>query len=310
MEYSQAITNLINEIQTKTNHPIKINVTEQALPYLRNEQGMYHRDKFGNDIIEINNINAHEYLLTHELLHLWLQVTNYPQLHFNLITGLNAKSDLLLTNITTLLYESVTHVLIHQKQVTMHIWNDKIAQMYVNGLERVINVSNNNFQVLIWQILNMFDALVILGATNDIFAQWQHSDAYRYALELWQVLQGKPINSHRLVVRIFATFEHILSDELHLPALALREFATLTPVLSSRQLRLRVEQVFSLIPSAFVNANTKQQAYLGLGISDHQNSFVLPVDLHQVKISEYLDDLKQQPLMQVLNKYHFAYLQR
>ena len=112
------------------------------------------------------------------------------------------------------------------------------------------------------------------------------------------------------MVRIFATFEHILSDELHLPALALREFATLTPVLSSRQLRLRVEQVFSLIPSAFVNANTKQQAYLGLGISDHQNAFVLPVDLHQVKISEYLNDLKQQPLMQVLNKYHFAYLQR
>ena len=43
--------------------------------------------------------------------------------------------------------------------------------MYVNGLERIINVSNNNFQVLIWQILNMFDALVILEATNDVFAQ-------------------------------------------------------------------------------------------------------------------------------------------
>lgn len=318
MTYSQPINDLITAIENKTNHHIKVQVNAQSFPYIRNEQSNYYRAANGDDVIVINNQAASEYLLAHELLHLWMNVSAYSQLQFNLVTGLDAGSDRLLKNIATLLYENVTHVTIHQQQVAMGVWDDRCQQMYLAGFDKTImQKENDNPQVLVFQILNILDALIILGENHPVFAKWQvsHPDAYRYAQTLLTILQSKDTATsfalRRMVVRIFAAFERILTDEIHLPNLAIREFATLTPVLSARQMRLQTAQVFKIVPSAFENMQTKKQAYVGLGASDQQNAFVLPINPQNIaSINDYLDRLNQQPVMQMLTKYHFNFLQR
>lgn len=79
---------------------------------------------------------------------------------------------------------------------------------------------------------------------------------------------------HRAIIRVFTQFDECL-DDLGLMGMNLREFVTLTPVISERQLKLEVRQVFNVKNSQMHDVYQDKPAYIGLGMYNGQNSFVI-----------------------------------
>lgn len=108
-----------------------------------------------------------------------------------------------------------------------------------------------------------------------------------------------PFTVHRAVVTAFSMFdEQMVAWDL--PEIYASEFATLTPVLSERQLRLPLAQVFDIKHMTMIDRNTDEEAYAGLLKNSGQNSFVLAAP--EDKLADFFKELYQTPVKEVLTK--------
>ena len=108
-----------------------------------------------------------------------------------------------------------------------------------------------------------------------------------------------PFTVHRAVIAAFKGFDAQMIA-WNLPELQALEFATLTPVLSERQLRLPLAQVFDIKHTEMTDRNTEKSAYVGLSKSEGQNSFVISApDENQ---PEFFKALYQTPVREVLEQ--------
>ena len=86
-----------------------------------------------------------------------------------------------------------------------------------------------------------------------------------------------PFGLRRAVVHLLARFDTVIERLGYQPTNDAEFLATLTPVLSHRQLRLTLDQVFMIKHSGYRDRETKEPAYVAMGRSDEQNAFVLPL---------------------------------
>ena len=77
-------------------------------------------------------------------------------------------------------------------------------------------------------------------------------------------------------------------QEWGLPALHNNEYTTLSPVLSARQLRLEMRQVFEIYHSDMKERGTDKRAYVGLRRSDGQLHFRHRLKMHQKHLKRYM----------------------
>ena len=78
------------------------------------------------------------------------------------------------------------------------------------------------------------------------------------------------------------------------------------PVLSQRQLRLQLNQVFELKHSDYRDVDSKAQGYVALG-ADGQNAFTLPLTNPS---APFFQHLYTQSVQAVLTQYHLDYTVR
>jgi len=125
------------------------------------------------------------------------------------------------------------------------------------------------------------DALVFYGDQNKVVNNQLENDypiSFAAAKKLYALITEKPVDSpftlRRNVVKLFKSFDDQLKD-WGLPPINMTEFATISNVVSKRQLRLEVRQMFELYHSDMVDIKTKRRAYVGINRADGQNSFVI-----------------------------------
>ena len=106
-------------------------------------------------------------------------------------------------------------------------------------------------------------------------------------------------------MHLFSRFDTLIEQLGYQPTND-QEFATLSPVLSKRQLRLTLDQVYLIKHSGYRDRETKQPAYVAMGRSDDQNAFVLPLS-ENATTPEAFQQLYQQPLNDVLAQYQLDY---
>jgi hypothetical protein len=81
------------------------------------------------------------------------------------------------------------------------------------------------------------------------------------------------------------------------------EFATLGSVFSERQLRLSVKQLFQIFHSDLHEKAQDTRGFVGLGISDQQNAFVVPTpkdmpsdeyfrELYAKNVKDFFEEMK------------------
>jgi len=261
-------------------------------------------------------LTAPNYTASHELLHLLMILSGFPQVFFSLTTG-QPKLDEQLMIMGTELYDIVSHFVVVSEQQKHGLITPEIKDLYLAGVKATIKPEPTPVDdEMTLRTLTLLDALVFFGP-DDAKVMTDFEKDYPISLaaakKLYAVITAKPVDSpftlRRNVVKLFKAFDAQL-EAWHLPALHNTEFTTLTSVMSKRQLGLKVKQIFELYHSDMHEKKTQRRAYVGFNRADEQNAFVLPEPAPKDDTPDYFTKLYDMTVEELFNKLEMPFILR
>lgn len=238
----------------------------------------------GGLVITVTDLTEPNYTASHELLHLLMTLRGFPQIFLELSLG-DKQLDEQMMIMATDLFNTVAHQIVVDQQRQHGLINEQIEQEYFKGITATLtDEGDQDDGERTLRLLTLLDALVFYAGGH--MTKQQEEELQRRYPVAWasaQFLYGqameKPVKSpfemRRTVVKLFRLFDTQL-QQWGLPALHNNQFTSLSPVLSKRQLRLEVAQVYDIYHSEMTERDSKRRAYVVLGKNDQQNAFVLP----------------------------------
>ncbi len=280
--------------------------------YVRHDQATQ-KTLPGGLVIIVTDLTAPNYTASHELLHLLMLLRGFPQIFFQLSLG-DKQLDEQMMIMATDLYNVAMHRVVVAEQRKHSLIDEQIEAEYLKGIEHTLTKENGDDDERTLRLLTLLDALVFYGDHIDKYADTLKANypvAFTAAQKLYGEITAKPIKSpfdmRRCVIKVFSLFDQQM-EEWGLPALNNNKFTTLSPVLSERQLRLEVRQVFEIFHSDMKDRQNGRRAYVGLRRSDGQNSFVMDAP-HPVTPEEF-KRIYSLPVKEFLEKEHVPYIVR
>lgn len=280
--------------------------------YVRHDQATQ-KTLPGGLVIIVTDLTAPNYTASHELLHLLMLLRGFPQIFFQLSLG-DKQLDEQMMIMATDLYNVAMHRVVVAEQRKHGLIDEQIEAEYLKGIEHTLTKENGDDDERTLRLLTLLDALVFYGDHIDQYADTL-KDNYPVAFAAAQKLYGEitaksiksPFDMRRCVIKVFSLFDRQM-EEWGLPALNNNKFTTLSPVLSERQLRLEVRQVFEIFHSDMKDRHNGRRAYVGLRRSDGQNSFVM--DAPHPDTPEEFKRIYSLPVKEFLEKEHVPYIVR
>lgn len=268
----------------------------------------------GGLMITLTDLMEPDYTASHELLHLLMLLQGFPQIFFQLSLGEDELDEQMMIMATDL-YNVAMHTVVVDEQRRHELITPQIEAEYLAGIHATLSDEGDqvdNERTL--RLLTLLDALVFYGDHLDQ-VQADLNQRYPSALKTAQALYAQafdkavdsPYAMRRVIVRLFKLFD----EQMHawqLPPLHNTEFTTVSPVLSERQLRLSVKQVFEIFHSDMQNRESGKRAYVGLRRNDRQNSFV--IDAPQGNTAAEFVSLYAQPVQEFLDQHGIPYIVR
>lgn len=314
-EFDPAVQELLDKVNEGFDEPIAITVDGPVTPELRNGDGDTEVDAQLRGHLRITNTFDVDYTASHELWHVLLRLMNFPSTGTAVHTENQDYNDQMRA-IAGGLEASVTHRLIAGWQSEANLLTNNTLKAVRAGIEAdtPVEVSKEDDGMVLTRIFNLLDGLIVLGGPDsDMISAWytKYPMALGFATELFNTLAGFDLSEPRgyraAIVKMFKQFNETMSVMgLNLD---FANFIVVPPVLSKRQLRLSMNQLYLLADSEYLSDKPHTQAYTALGKSDDQAAFVLQLDKNQTK-PEYFQALYAKPLGEVLDSFGIGYSQR
>lgn len=264
-------------------------------------------------VIIVTDLTAPNYTASHELLHLLMLLEGFPQIFFQLSLG-DKQLDEQMMIMSTDLYNIAMHRVVVAEQRKHGLIDEQVEQLYLKGIEHTLSAEKEDDDERTLRLLTLLDALVFYG---DNLPKYEKALEEKYpvalaaAKKIYAEITKKPIKNpfdmRRTIIKIYSLFDQQMQD-WNLPALHNNEYTTLSPVLSERQLRLEMRQVFEIYHSDMKERGTSKRAYVGLRRSDGQNSFTLPAPASETP--EAFKKIYAQPVKEFLEKNSVPYIVR
>lgn len=305
---------LLTTIQKGYTMPIKVEIDGPASGVLVHSQSDEQLAANGDLVVHVSDTTDVDYTLSHELLHMYFTVGGYPQLQYHLLTG-TPEVDRQHYAVATALSSAAIHIVIAAWQRAHDLLGVNQETKLIKGFEETLSPEPAaGDQLLIYRTVSLLDHMTLFenGGAHDQRTAWaaKYPRAYEIASALYDTLTVKSLDTpfayRRAVVNVFGRFNALMSVHGYRP-LDLAEFVTVPPVLSARQLRLSLNQVFELKHSAYRDEATKQEAFVALGKGDGQNAFVLPL---KDTTPAAFQTLYQRPVGELLKEYDCDYSMR
>lgn len=281
--------------------------------YVRHDQATQ-KTLPGGLFIIVTDLTEPNYTASHELLHLLMLLRGFPQIFFQLSLG-DKELDEQMMIMSTDLYNVAMHRVIVAEQRKHNLINDQIEEEYLKGIEHTLTKEggkDDDERTL--RLLTLLDALVFFGDHLDKYEsilKENYPIALAAAKKIYAEITTKPIKNpfdmRRTIVKIYSLFDQQMQD-WGLPALHNNEYTTVSPVLSERQLRLEVRQVFEIYHSDMKERGTKKRAYVGLRRSDGQDSFTMAAPLPETP--ETFKRIYAMPVKKFLEEHSVPYIVR
>lgn len=262
-------------------------------------------------MLEVKDMTAPDYVATHELLHMVLSLNGFPQVFFQLETEEEELTEQMIV-MGTYLYQPAANIIVYREQAKHGLMTEEVVAAYAKGVLGQLTKEDGSRSESALRFLTLLDAKIFMTSAGMDTAKYTDSfndlypEAWAAAEELFNEMKVEqvqdPATMHHAIMEVFDGFDAQMKA-WDLPELNAKEFVTVTPVLSERQMRLKVNQVFEIKHVPYVNRTTKSAAFVGLGKKDNQNSFVLavPVDAtpeffketYNLTVQELFDQLQQ-----------------
>lgn len=305
---------LLKKVKIGFPNKIEIKYGNEKAGYIRHDQAQQYLSA-GTLVIQVDDITCPDYTVTHELLHLLTRINNVPEIIFNLTTNnKNLDNNLLATGFE--LYNTILHFEIYNLQREMGLFSKEVQDMYLQGIVQTLDVEKKNKtdEKTVLRIIQLFDAIVFFGEENKTVAEVFETNypcSYLAAKQLFEAATKRELSGmqglHSAIIRVFTQFDKCL-DDFGMMGMNLREFITLTPIISARQLKLEVRQVFNLKNSQLHDVYQDKIAYIGLGIYNEQNSFIINAPLKNTDV--FFKDLYALKVAEFFEKFEIPYLKR
>lgn len=264
-------------------------------------------------VIIVTDLTAPNYTASHELLHLLMLLRGFPQIFFQLSLG-DQQLDEQMMIMATDLYNVAMHRVVVAEQRQHGLIDETIEQEYLKGIEHTLTPEREADDERALRLLTLLDGLVFFGdhlPQYEATLQAKYPQALAAAKQLYAKITAKPIKApfdmRRTIVRLYSLFDEQM-QAWGLPALHQNEYTTLSPVLSERQLRLEMRQVFEIFHSDMKERGSEKRAYVGLRRSDGQNSFTLSEPAGNAP--EEFKKIYSQPVKKFLEQHSVPYIVR
>ncbi len=281
-QLSAKVLDLIEQVKTISKKDLNISFKDEKKGWLSSDQAQVYLHH-GQLQLDVYDITAPDYTVSHELLHLLLLAKDTPQISFHMTTG-DAERDSKIMAAGMELYDTVLHLQIYPKQTELGLIDDEITEQYYQGILAQLKPEKDS-QVDQWMVLRtvkLVDALVFFAGKQSEAEHKLHDlypRSFTAAKKLYTILLNKEVSGPQkiraAVVKLWRGFDEQL-DAWGLNGLGLNDFISLEPVLSERQTRLEVTQLFEVYHSSLQDNLHFRPAYIVRYRSDKQNSFVLP----------------------------------
>ncbi|WP_155286781.1 hypothetical protein [Lacticaseibacillus zhaodongensis] len=316
VELNPQVQELLDQANQGFDTPINIKVDEDTKSgVLRNDNGDTEVTRDGVGTITISDSTNVDYTLSHELWHLLLQEMNYPTTGTAVHTA-NKSFDDQMRAIAGALESAVIHSLVISWQMDNNIVTPEVLTQVRKGIEEDTPVETDvkDDGEVLTRIFNLLDGLVLLGGPeSDLVSAWytKYPVALDIATKLFQVIQDTDIQDARgyraAIVKLFNKFNEVMvAFDI---ALDFAGFIVVTPVLSTRQLRLSLNQIYQLQDIGYTSNKPHTIAYDAKGIQDGQTAFVLQLAKNQTS-PEFFQKLYARPLRDVLDEYEIGFYER
>lgn len=304
-EFEPAVRALYQQVQAQTKSHIKLRWNQRHEDWLSFDQSGHRMDQQGNlEIILAHSYNLN-FTLAHELRHVLLEMTIAPQVDF-LVTTTKPEFDRQLQLTALTLIGAVEHVVLTEQQQAAGEITPAVQTAFLKGLKQhLAHISDSIYQTL--QLLDGF----VFGLVDELASYADRlPQAYQNAQQLWQVASKHAPNTmlglRRNEIAILQEFNTILQTQGY-QALPFGDFVTFEPLLSARQLRLNVGQIFQFKRVDFLDLQTKKPAVLLVDQRDLQNCGTVQDFSGQALLPETYLQVYQQPLQTFLKLKHLGY---
>ncbi|CAK8054522.1 nitrate ABC transporter ATPase [Eupransor demetentiae] len=269
-------------------------------------------------LLELPDSTEADFLLGNELLKMLLSFNGItPQIFFAL-TFKDEGLDQQLIQIATRMHRTVVHAISYQELAKQGIITADTVKAYQAGVEELSLEDDQPDSESLWRLLVVMDALVFAhNAENsdNLLATLQKNYplAYQAAKEIVEPIFAADLKQSRQIrsqmVRVFDAVDKTL-DGWHLPTVNARQYVTLTSVLSERQLKQPVRQLFDIFHTQMYDYRTGQTAFVGLFKNDQQNSFVITPPADKAESAKFFKELYALPTVDLFKKLALPYIER
>lgn len=283
---TQAVLDLQDEVVKMVKKPVNISFKEEKKGWLASDQAqMYLHD--GQMQLDVYDVTAPNYTVSHELLHVLAMGQNVPQINFHMTTN-DPNRDSKIMTAGMELYDTVLHLQIYPQQRQLGLLDDEIVELFYKGLLAQLKPEKQG-EIDAWMVLRtvkLVDALVLFDGKQpqaEQKLQELYPRCFSAAQKLYVGLTERKITGPQkiraAIVKLWRGFDDQLSEWGQAP-LGLNDFISLEPVLSERQTRLEISQLFEIYHSSLQDNLHFKPAYIVRYKSDRQNSFVIPEPEH------------------------------
>ncbi|KRN99841.1 hypothetical protein [Companilactobacillus kimchiensis] len=237
-----------------------------------------------NDQIKIiiTNEKYSDFVLAHELHHIELELSDEPSISCALTTN-KGELDGRILSIANSIFETLEHVTVLKMQKEDGTYNAETKAAYLEGVNRAVrpNVQLDLANMRFYRTLIMFDGMIFGEHEDD--ADWQNefSTSYKYAKKLVEIAESNdltvPFQFRRALINALDAYNEIIISNGY-QGLHFHTFLNITPVISKRQLRLSLDQVYQIKHSEYKNRATQRDGFALIGINDGQSVATLNLD--------------------------------
>ncbi|NLM21192.1 MAG: hypothetical protein GX207_05525 [Peptococcaceae bacterium] len=274
-KFSPTLEEIYQEI-TSTAPSLKLDfetVDEQPVKGRNAIQGV---DPEGRRIIRIEKNSLNESVISHELLHCYLDLKGYPKLSTlcvenNIINYFAMRTE-----------ESIIHKLICQEQ-------DKRGITRTDDLEYAKSISDDlewepmSPEAQIFYSMKILDILIRTSEWKEFYEtslRYRFKNSYQYAERLWDKVMSKdfqtPFETRRAMIRVLKELENIIAEN-GLEPLNLSMNVATGFIPSARQLDENIFDLFEVYKDFLTDPYTGEKVWVLVSKAEDQASFfVLP----------------------------------
>ncbi|WP_338215475.1 hypothetical protein [Companilactobacillus muriivasis] len=311
-ELPELIVKQVESIEQQYNKKIEIfaNYLQQDVLTLDQADHSMAGDKIK---VTITNEKYSEFVLSHELHHIELELSDEPSISSALTTGQPDRDGRVLAFANSM-FETLEHVTVVKRQKEDGTYTDEIKAEYLKGIEAALHpkVELDRANMRFYRTLIMLDGIIFGEHSRD--TEWQEDFAvsFKYANKLAKIAEDNdlsvPFQFRRALVNMLDAYNEIIISNGY-QGLHFHTFLNITPVLSARQLRLSLNQVYQIKHSEYKNRATGRDGFALIGLNDGQSVTTLNLDPEKVT-PEFYKTFYQYTVEEVFKEQGTKYLIR